>query len=110
MRFRLLALALVCSAALYGQRGHRRFSWQDYCFNHPAAPFCPGHEYAIKRPAAPTKDVPSGNVGANPFPQQRTETPSVIVVGGIDWRFAEPSADSGLAVNGSRLPASPLTR
>jgi hypothetical protein len=37
-------------------------------------------------------------------------TPSVIVVGGIDWRFVDPSADSMAGFNVSRLSSSPLAR
>jgi hypothetical protein len=93
MRTRIFALALVCAASLCGQR---RFSWQGYCFDHPAAPFCSGHEYAIK----PT---PKGT--APP-----TVTSSLIVVGGIEWRFADPLADALVGFNFSGLSASPLAR
>src|SRR2546426_1776751 len=107
MRIRILALGLVWTASLCGQR---RFSWQDYCFNHPAAPFCRGHECAVKR-AAPTKDAAPGNVVTNPFPPPpRNVTPSLIVVGGIDWRFADPFADALAGFNLSGLSASPLAR
>jgi hypothetical protein len=107
MRISILALGLVWSASLCGQR---KFSWQDYCFNHPAAPFCPGHEYAV-RPAAPTKHAASGNVVTNPFPSPPPNvTPSVIVVGGVDWRFADPFADALIGFNLSGLSASPLAR
>src|SRR5713101_179137 len=107
MRIRILALVLVWSASLYGQR---RFSWQNYCFDHPAAPFCSGHEYAIKPPAR-TKGAAPPNVSANPAPSTpRIVTPSVIVVGGIDWRFADPFADALVGFNFNRLSASPLAR
>jgi hypothetical protein len=107
MRIRLLALVLVWSASLCGQR---RFSWQNYCFDHPAAPFCSGHEYAIKPPPR-TKGAAPPNVSANPAPSTpRIVTPSVIVVGGIDWRFADPVADALVGFNFSRLSASPLAR
>src|SRR5260370_30226367 len=105
MRMRILALGLVWAASLCGQH---RFRWQDYCFNHPAAPFCPGHEYAVKRPAS-TKDATPPNVATNPFlSTPRSVTPLVIVVGGIDWRFADPVADALVGINISRLSASPL--
>jgi hypothetical protein len=92
----------VCAAALCGQH---RFNWQNYCFDHPAAPFCPGHEYAIKQP--PAKDARS--VVTNPFPATPQHlTPALIVVGGIDWRFADPSADALVGFNVKGLSASPL--
>jgi hypothetical protein len=37
-------------------------------------------------------------------------TPSVIVVGGIDWRFVDPSADAMAGFNVSRLSSSPMAR
>ena len=108
MTIRKLALALACAAGLHGQR---RFSWQDYCFNHPAAPFCQGHEYAVKR-TPPVKDAPPpASVGAGPAPSTpRTATPSVITIGGVDWRFADPSADALAGFRARDLLASPFTR
>ena len=49
MKFRSLFIGLGASLSLFGQ--HHRFSWQEECYLHPAAPYCPGHEYAVK----PTK-------------------------------------------------------
>ena len=107
MRIRILVMALVCAATLCGQRGHR-FSWQGYCFDHPAAPFGAGHEYAIKPPA---KDAGSRNVVTNPFPPASPiVTPTIIVIGGIDWRFADPLADTLVGLNFSGLAASTLAR
>src|SRR5262245_50701196 len=108
MRIRLLALGLLWVAGLSGQ--HRRFSWQDYCFNHPAAPFCQGHDYAVRR-TKPGKDGTPQTVVSVPFPPIPPPlTPSVIVVGGIDWRFADPSADAIVGFNVSGLRASPLAQ
>ncbi len=110
MRMRILAFAVACAAGLWGQ--HRRFSWQDACFKNPAAPYCPGHDFAVK-PSPPVKDGAQRSVGAGqdsiPAAPQPA-TPAVIVVGGIDWRFADPLADSLAGFNAGRLPASPLTR
>jgi hypothetical protein len=100
----MLALALAWTASLCAQ--HHRFSWQDACFKNPAAPFCDGHEYAVKPvPPAPRSSVKDPNPSA---PQ--SETPSVIVAPSIDWRFADPSADALAAFNFSKLSASPLAR
>ena len=108
MRIRILVLVLVCSASLCAQR--RRFSWQDYCFNHPAAPFCAGHEYAVKPPAR-TTGAAARNPVANPSPATpQNVIPSVIVVGGIDWGFADPFADALVGFNFNGLSASPLAR
>jgi hypothetical protein len=105
MRIRTLALGLFCVASLCAQR---RFSWQGYCFDHPAAPFCSGHDYAIKPPpkgAAPRDGATNPFVAAPPI-----VTPTIIVIGGTDWRFADPLADTLAGFNVSGLAASPLAR
>src|SRR5437899_1598396 len=108
MRIRILALGLVWAASLYGQAHRTR--WQDLCFKNPAAPFCRGNDYAIKPPAK-KKDAATPNVVTNPFPPPPQHvTPSVIVVGGIDWRFADPFADALVGFNFTGLSASPLAR
>ena len=105
MRIRILTLGLMWAASLCGQR---RFSWQGYCFDHPAAPFCRGNDYAIK---PPPKDAASRNGVTNPLPSTPGNmTPSLIVVGGIDWRFADPVADTLAWFKFSALSASPLAR
>jgi hypothetical protein len=104
MRIRILALGLAWTASLCAQ--HRRFSWQDACFKNPGAPFCDGHEYAVK-PVPPGKDGVSRSSVKDPSPPQ-SETPLVIVTRGIDWRFADPSADALAGFNFSKVSASPL--
>jgi hypothetical protein len=102
---RKLVFGLLTAASLYGQGyGHPRFNWQNYCFDHPAAPVCPSHEFYDKRPA-PAKATPPPSVVTNPFPSPREASPSLIVVGGIDWRFADPSADALVGFNFSALSA-----
>jgi hypothetical protein len=109
MRIRILALGLVWAASLYGQAHRTR--WQDLCFKNPAAPFCPGHDYAIKPAAKKKNAAPTPDVATNPFsPTPPTVTPSVIVVGGIDWRFADPFADALVGCNFTALSASPIGR
>jgi len=110
VRIRILALGLVGAACLCGQS--RRFSWQDLCFKNPAAPVCQGHDYAIKKPpAASAKSTPTPSVVTSPHSSApRIVTPTVIVVGGIDWRFADPFADALVGVNISRISASPIAR
>src|ERR1051325_4528555 len=93
MRIRALVLALMLAASLYGQR--RRFNWQDYCFEHSAAPFCQGRDYAIKR-QPPVKGTDSPVAVTNPFPPApRKLTSSLVVVSGINWRFADPTPEIG---------------
>ncbi len=107
VRIRLLVVGVVWAASLCGQK---HFNWQNYCFDHPAAPFCSGHEYAIKPGKAGT-NAASGSVVTNPFPPEPGGvTPSEIVAGGLDWRFADPFADTFAGFNFSALSASPLAR
>src|SRR5260370_14075586 len=106
MSIRRLALGVMVAASLCGQR--RRFSWQDLCFKNPGMPVCGGNDYAIK---PQPKNAPSQSVVTNPFPSASTSaTPSMIIVGGIDWRFADPFADALIGFNFSALSASPLAR
>jgi hypothetical protein len=90
-------------ASLYGQKRAHKFSWQNACFNNPTAPYCMGHEDAIKR-SARTKEAVAANAGT---PES---TPLPIVSGGIDWRFADPLADAIAGFNFKALSASPLAR
>ena len=100
---RLLAFGVVFAASLHGQKTHK-FSWQDACFNNPTAPYCMGHEDAIKR-SARTKEAVARNAGT-----PREDTPLPINSGGIDWRFADPLADAIAGFNFKELSASPLAR
>jgi hypothetical protein len=100
MRIRILAFGLVWAAILCAQ--HHRFSWQDACFKNPRAPYCPGHDVAVK-PSVPAKEAGPRSGLTNP-------QPSVIVAGGIDWRFADPFADALAGLNFSKLSSSPLAR
>jgi hypothetical protein len=107
MKICVLAAGCMWAVSLYGQS---HFNWQNYCFDHPAAPVCPSHEFYGKRPA-PAKPATSPTVVTNPFPSTpRSASPSLITVGGIDWRFADPFADALLGLNFSGLSASPLAR
>jgi len=108
MKIRVCALSLVCAASLFGQS---RVNWQDLCFRNPASPVCRDRDFAI-RPPPPAKDAGPRNGVTTTFssPAARTAAPSTIVVGGIDWRFADPFADSLAGISFSELSASPLAR
>jgi hypothetical protein len=108
VRIRLLVLAVVCAASLCAQ-AKKKFSWQDACFKNPAAPYCPGHDFAVKPPPK-EKTTATPAVITRPFPSTtpRPVTPSLIVVGALDWRFADPFADELVGFNFSGLAASPL--
>src|ERR1035438_1592788 len=99
---RFLAFSLVSAVILQGQH---KFSWQDACFNNPSAPYCMGHEDAIKR-SARSKDTVLGN--ASPLSSTPLgSAPLPVVSGGIDWRFADPLADALAGFNFKGLSASP---
>lgn len=95
-----LAIGLLCAASLFGQR---KFSWQNSCFMHPDLPYCDKIEYA-KKP----KPAPKGSVTDNP--SSSTELAPLGTSGGIDWRFADPSADAVGGLNFGKLLASPMAR
>jgi hypothetical protein len=109
VKIRLFAFSLLWAGSLFGQH---RFNWQDYCFFHSTAPFCFGHDFAIKPNASNKSATPrSAITDSTPWvPIPEVVTPSVIVVGGIDWRFADPLADALVGFNVSGLWASPLAR
>src|SRR5580700_5686038 len=108
------ALSLALAVSLCGQK---KFSWQDACFNNPGAPYCQGHDYAIKK-SAPTNAAPPPaairGTGGNGIPSSSTTrsngAPALLVVGGIDWRFADPSPDILIGINFNSLSNSPLAR
>lgn len=101
----MFALGLAWAASLFGQH---RFSWQEACFKNPGAPYCAGHEYAV-RPTPPAASPRS--IVTNPLSTPtRGAKPSMLEIGGIDWRFADPFADALVGFNFSALSASPLVR
>jgi hypothetical protein len=104
---RILAFGFIGTVSLCAQYGHQRFSWQDACFKNPGAPYCQGNDFAVK----PTKNAAPGSKATDSGPFTSTPekvTPSVIVAGGIDWRFADPLADALVGFNASSLSTSPL--
>jgi hypothetical protein len=97
VNIRLLALGLACGAGVYGQH---HFSWQESCFNNPGLPYCPGHDFAVK----PTKGGKSSSTSAGTLDPM---SPTVDAAG-IDWRFADPSAEALAVLTGAKLSASPV--
>lgn len=87
-------------------------TWQDRCFNNPAAPYCPGHDFAVRK-TPPPKDTAPKAVTNPSFPSTgrtslRAATPSMVVVSYLDWRFVDPFADVVLGLNFSGLVDSSL--
>jgi hypothetical protein len=111
VNIRVLAYIVASAAGLSAQyHGAHHFSWQEACFKNPAAPYCDGHDFAIK-PTKPAKDGahPSAGTSSDPLPSTtESPTPSVIVEGAIDWRFADPLADTLARLKFSQLSASPF--
>ena len=108
MKLRILAFGLAWTSSLFSQH---RFSWQDACFKNPAAPYCQGHEFFSAHPPKPTEDPAAWSAATDMGPYPATPekvTPSVIVVGSIDWRFADPSADALAGADCTKLAGSPL--
>jgi hypothetical protein len=112
MRIKIAILGFAFAASLCAQKK----SWQDACFNNPGAPYCQGHDFAIKKQPqantapANTTTAPRGVVGRPSAPSARTAAPALIVVGSIDWRFADPFPDALIGMNFNTLAASPLAR
>jgi len=110
VKIRLVVLGLLCVGSLCAQR---KFSFQDACFKNPSLPYCPNADFWSKRPTSKSKDAAGGTSGTatgySPAPPESV-TPSLIVVGGVDWRFADPSADALVGFRSAGLSASPLGR
>lgn len=109
------ALGLTWATCLSAQH---KFSWQDYCFNNPGSPVCPGHDFAIKKqPQTPASNsapaaVTRGSLG-NPSGvrmQGASAAPALIVVGGIDWHFVDPFPDALIGMNFNGIANSPIAR
>lgn len=97
MKLYAFFLGLVWTLCLNGQK--KGFDFQEACFKNPSLPYCPNRDFAVK----PTKGgtTSSGSYGGAPS----TRTPTIDAAG-IDWRFADPSADVLAVLNGGKLPDS----
>jgi hypothetical protein len=99
MKIRVLIFGLSCAITLSAQ--HQHFSWQESCFKNPGLPYCPGHDFAVK-PTKPGAKKNGTSTGALP------STAETIDASGIDWRFADPSADALAVLNCGKLSDSPV--
>ena len=108
MTIRMVSV-LLCAASLYAQYGrHRRFSWQEACFKNPGAPYCAGNDFAVKKtPAKDGAHKGPGVTGSGDWVPE-SATPQLIVVGSIDWRFADADADLVAGFNFNKASVSPL--
>jgi hypothetical protein len=107
VKFRTAALALAFVTSLFGQR---KFSWQNACFNNPGLPYCEGRDFAVK-PVKPGKNGSTGSYSGGELSLTAEDAgPSVIGMSGINWRFADPLADSLASASFNRMSPSPLAR
>jgi len=101
-------MGLLVATSLFGQYGHHRFSWQESCFNNFSLPYCQGRDFGIKQPKG--KNGSSRGVGGEvDFPATNV-TAAEVVAGAIDWRFADPSAETLVGFHAKKLAALPLGR
>jgi len=88
---------------LLGQK--KGFDFQEACFKNPSLPYCPARDFVIK----PPKDGATPN-GPYSTASPATVHPPTIDAAGIDWRFADPSADALAVLNFGKLPASSVAQ
>jgi len=105
VKLRTFAVALTLVTSLFGQK---KFSWQNACFNNPGLPYCQGRDFAVKR--KPGKDGSTGGGYEGPSMTADDASPSVIGMSAINWRFADPKADTLASVSFNSLSPSPLAR
>jgi hypothetical protein len=107
---RTLIVGLLLAASLHAQYGHQRFSWQEACYKNFGLPYCQGRDFAIKpQPKGKTDSARGVRGDPDPFPAANV-TPSEIAAGAIDWRFADPSADTLVGFHARRIAAEPVAR
>jgi hypothetical protein len=104
-----------------GLSGQSHMNWQNYCFDHPKAAFCPNRDFAAPRskPAPPVAPPPAvvtsrstRTVTANPT---MTTLPAgapapTVPVSDINFQFADGAGDVLAGFHVKRLATSPLTR
>jgi len=100
VKLRVFVVGLAWTFCLCGQK--KGFDFAEACFRNPSLPYCPNRDFVIKPPkgGAPSSGAYSG---ASPSTAGQAIT---IDAAGIDWRFADPSADALAALNCSKLPGS----
>jgi len=77
----------------------------------PWLPYCPGNDFSIRPKKAEKMWLKPATVGTTKYVAAAAEEdsiPSVIVVGGINWRFADPQAEALASISFSKLEATPL--
>ncbi len=106
---RTLVVGLFVAGSLFGQYGHQRFSWQESCYKNFGLPYCQGNDFAIKLPKGKSESLRGIGADVDPFPATNV-TAADIIAGTIDWRFADPSADTLVGFHAKNLATVPLAR
>jgi len=107
---RTLIAGLLLAASLHAQYGHQRFSWQEACYKNFGLPYCQGSDFAIKPQPKGKATSSRGVAGDQDLLPVANVTPAEIAAGAIDWRFADPSADTLIGFHARRIAAEPLAR
>ena len=102
MKLRVLVFGLAWAFCLYGQNNKKGFDFTEACFKNPRLPYCPGRDFA------PKPDPKGGSNSGTGSYATAGEVASTIDAAGIDWRFADPSADALAVLNGGKLSAASL--
>ena len=83
----------------YGNKGE---VFTESCFKNPSAPYCIQRDFVVK-PQQNGKGHVYGTVNGKPVE-------STVDSAGIDWRFADPAADSLAVLNGEKFAAASAAR
>src|ERR1700733_4670242 len=103
MKLRVFVFGLAWTYCLYGQKPPKGFDFDEACFRNPSLPYCSMRDFVNKPAPAAKGGKPAYSVG--------TSTPGATATtdaAGIDWRFADPSADALAALKCSNLSATPF--
>jgi hypothetical protein len=102
MNLRVFVVSLAWAFCLYGQKNgfKKGFDFEEACFKNPSLPYCLQRDFVNK--PAPKNGAP----GVATY--SAAGTLPTIDAAGIDWRFADPSADALAVLNCGNLAATPL--
>jgi hypothetical protein len=100
VKLRVFVFGFALTFCLYGQKNNKGFNFVEACFRNPALPYCIQRDFVAKPPKG---GAPGVVYSASPG-----TAGSTIDAAGIDWRFADPAADSVAVLNGNTLSATPF--
>lgn len=101
MKLLLVASGFVLACSLHAQSyGPKVKDFTESCFRNPALPYCKTRDFVTK---------PGAKGATNTYGTAATGSPTVDAAG-IDWRFADPSADSLAVLDCAQLSTSPLAK